>query len=137
MSKGTIEERLEIRELVETFAVGTMHVDLEKWGGTWAEDGLWKLPSMEEPAVGKDNIVKAFAEKLAYVEYMSMISFPHELDFEGDTATGQCYCRELIYPKAGGKLVVVGYFNDKYVKQDGRWLFASRIYEVLGKEMQQ
>ena len=64
---------------------------------------------------------------------MSMISFPAELVVEGDTATGKCYCRELIYPKAGGQVVVVGCFDDEYVKRGGRWYFTKRIYEVMGK----
>ena len=63
MNKGSVEDRLAIRELMETFAVGAMHVDPEIWGSTWAEEGQWKLPSMEEPAVGKSNMLEAFAQK--------------------------------------------------------------------------
>lgn len=134
VSKGPIEDRLEIRELIETFAVGAMHVDAEIWGSTWAQEGAWKLPSMETAATGKDNVIAAFKEKMSYLDYMSMISFPHELVVEGDKAQGKAYCRELIYPKAGGRVVVIGYFDDEYVKRDGRWLFLSRVYNVIGKE---
>lgn len=135
MNKGPIEDRLEIRELIETFAVAAMHVDVDLWGTTWAEEGSWKLPSMETAAKGKDTMLAAFREKMSYVDYMSMISFPHELVIDGDKATGKAYCRELIYPKAGGHVVVVGYFDDEYVKRDGRWLFLSRVYNVMGKDI--
>lgn len=134
MNKGSVEDRLAIRELMETFAVGAMHCDAAIWGPTWAEEGSWKLPSMEQAATGRDNVIAAFNEKMAYVDYMSMISFPHDLKIEGDRASGRCYCRELIYPKAGGRLVVVGYFEDELVKRDGQWLFLSRVYNVMGKE---
>ncbi len=133
MNKGSIEDRLAIRELVEEFAAAVMRIDADAWGETWAEEGVWGLPSMETPAAGKDTVVAAFREKLAYVDFMSMISFPAKLVIEGDHATGKCYCRELIYPKGGGQVVVVGCFDDTYVKRDGRWLFAKRIYEVIGK----
>ena len=129
---GPVEDRLEIRELIETFAVGAMHIDVDIWGSTWAEEGSWKLPSMTEAAMGKANLIAAFKEKMSYVSYMSMISFPAELVVEGDRARGRAYCRELIYPKAGGEKVVIGYFEDEYVKRDGRWLFLSRVYNVMG-----
>ncbi len=132
MNTGPVEDRLAIRELMETFAVGAMHKDPDIWGETWAEEGSWKLPSMDEPAVGKANVIATFGEKMAYVDYMSMISFPHDLVIEGDRATGKSYCRELIYPKGGEQKVVVGYFDDEYVKRDGHWYFLSRTYNVMG-----
>lgn len=135
LNTGSVEDRLEIRELIEAFAVGAMHVDTELWGSTWADEALWSLPSMEQPAQGKDNVLAAFKEKMAYVDYMSMICFPSQLKVDGDKATGKSYCRELIYPKAGGRVIVVGYFDDEYVRRDGRWQFTSRIYTVMGKEL--
>jgi hypothetical protein len=134
MHTGSVEDRLAIRELVETFAVGAMRVDAGIWGSTWAEDGSWKLPSMAEPVQGKSAILEAFEEKMSYVKYMSMISFPAALRIDGNTARGEAYCRELIYPKNGGRKVIVGCFHDEYVKHDGRWYFLSREYEVLGAE---
>jgi len=133
MNTGPVEDRLAIRELVEEFAAGAMRIDADAWGETWAEEAVWGLPSMDKPVEGKQNVIEAFREKLAYVEFMSMISFPAELVVEGDRAHGKCYCRELIFPKAGGQVVVVGCFDDQYVKRDGRWYFSSRIYEVMGK----
>jgi hypothetical protein len=132
MNTGPVEDRLAIRELIETFAVGAMHVDPDIWGSTWAEDGAWKLPSLEEPAVGKANILATFDEKLAYVEFMSMVAFPAELVIDGDRATGKAYSRELIYTKGGEQKVVIGYFDDEYVKREGQWYFLSRTFNILG-----
>lgn len=134
MSKGSVEDRLAIRELIETFAVGVTTIDPELWGSTWADEGCWKTPSMPEIVQGKTAVVAKFNEMMAYLQFMSMsaIPSPTDLEFDGDTATGKAYCRELIFPKAGGQRIVIGYFDDKYVKRDGRWLFASRIYTVIG-----
>jgi len=134
MNIGPVEDRLLIRELIESFAVGAMRVDSEIWGGTWAEEGSWKLPSMDEPVKGKSNVVAAFMEKMELVAFMSMISFPADLRVDGDEARGRAYCQEWIVPKVGGPRLVVGCFEDAYVKRNGRWYFLSRVYDVLGAE---
>jgi hypothetical protein len=134
MSRGPIEDRLAIRELIETFAEGAMRMDPVIMGSTWAEDGVWKLPSMSEPARGKAEILKVFPEKMAYVKFMSMIAFPVDMVVEGDTARCRTYCREFIFPKTGGQKFVLGCFEDQMVKRNGEWLFASRIYEIVGVE---
>jgi hypothetical protein len=134
MNTGPTEDRLAIRELIETFAVGVMRMDPEIWGSTWAEEGMWKIPSMTEPVKGKKNLLPAFKERMAYVKFMSMISFPTELVIEGDRARGRAHGQEIIIPKTGGRKFVVGCFDDEYVKRNGRWYFLSRVFEVLGAE---
>ncbi|WP_439133541.1 nuclear transport factor 2 family protein [Pseudomaricurvus sp.] len=136
MSKGSVEERLAIRELIETFAVGVTTIDPELWASTWADEGCWKTPSMPALVEGKEAVVEKFKEMMAYVKFMSMSAIPSPTDlvFDGDKAKGRAYCRELIFPKAGGQKIVIGFFDDEYVKRDGRWLFTSRIYTVIGAE---
>jgi hypothetical protein len=41
---GPLEDRIAIRELLETYADAVCHVDAEGWGATWAEDGTWEMP---------------------------------------------------------------------------------------------
>ena len=132
MNIGPVEDRLAIRELIESFAAGAMRLDAELWGSTWAEDGAWKLMSMPAPVRGRENIKRAFSDVMAYVDFMSMMSFPHGLVVDSDTARGKAYCREMIFTKAGEQKYVVGCYDDNYVKQEGRWYFASRFYEVMG-----
>jgi len=131
MNIGTVEDRLAIRELIETFSAGVMRIDAEYWGETWAPDGAWKLPSLPEDCVGKANIKAMFEEKLAYVDSISMIAFPADLVVDDDLAEGKAYCRELIYTKEGVQRVLFGCFHDQYVKLNGRWLFKRREYEIL------
>jgi len=133
MSSGPVEDRLSLRELTETFAVAAMRVDADMFGSTWADDGVWKLPSMPEPTRGKTKIVEAFIKVMGYVDLMSMISFPAELVIEGERARGKAYCRELIFTKTGEQKIVLGCYHDTFVKRGGRWYFESRSYEVMGK----
>jgi len=131
MSIGQVEDRLAIRELIETFAVGVMRKDTDMWASTWAEEGSWKIPLKEEPAVGKSNMIAVLEEIMARNKFVSMSSFPTELVIEGNKAHGKAYAQELIFPRDGGQRILVGCFEDKYVKRDGRWYFLSRVYESL------
>ncbi|GAB3102366.1 nuclear transport factor 2 family protein [Aestuariicella hydrocarbonica] len=136
MSKGSVEDRLAIRELIETFAVGVTTIDPDLWGSTWAPEGCWKTPSMPAVVEGKEAVVEKFKQMMAYINFMSMSAVPSPTDlvFDGDKAIGRTYCRELIFPKAGGQKIVIGFFDDEYVKRDGQWLFTSRLYTVIGAQ---
>ena len=52
-----------------------------------------------------------------------------------DTAKGTWYQQEFLHQKDGVKRSVTGRYEDDYVKQDGRWFFQKRIYEVLNVEV--
>lgn len=131
MNSGPIADRLAIRELVETFAVAAMRKDSTLWGGTWAEEGSWKIDSLDQPAVGRDKVIAVFEKLMPNIEFVSMNSFPAELVVDGDRARGKAYSQELIYPKAGGQRILVGCSHDEYVKREGRWYFLARVYETL------
>ena len=53
---------------------------------------------------------------------------------DGDTATGTWYQQEFLHGKDGGQRSVTGRYQDDYIKQDGRWYFKRRVYEVLNSE---
>lgn len=131
MTTEVIADRLAIRQLIEAFAIGIMRADTDIWGNTWAEEGSWKIPLKDEPAIGRTNIIAVLEEIMARNAFVSMISFPSELVIEGDKAHGKAYAQELIFPKSGGQKTLVGCFHDEYVKRDGRWYFLSRVYESM------
>ena len=56
---GPLEDRIAIRELLETYADAVCHVDAEGWGATWAEDGTWEMPDYPQfgRVSGRQNIV--------------------------------------------------------------------------------
>jgi ketosteroid isomerase-like protein len=134
--QGSVEDRLALRELIEAYAAATTRFDVDAWGQCWAEDSAWQLSSMTEPVRGKDVILATFRERTEYAACISLLGFPAEIVVEGDRAKGKTYTRELVYPKAGGRIEVVGCFHDEYVRQNGRWYFAVRIYEAIRKESQ-
>ena len=47
---GATEDRLAIRELLDTYSDAVCRVDAQAWGETWDEDGVWELPDYPELA---------------------------------------------------------------------------------------
>ena len=56
---GPLEDRIAIRELMDTHAHGVMAKDAELWGSMWADDAFWALPEYPDLAGfhGKEAIV--------------------------------------------------------------------------------
>ncbi|BFM05819.1 nuclear transport factor 2 family protein [Halioxenophilus aromaticivorans] len=135
MNLGSIEDRLAIRELVESFAHEAMRTNPDTWGATWAdsEQCSWKLVSFPEPVIGKTAIVEKFAQVMAYVDFLSMISVPADMVIDGDHATGKAYCREWVAARNGAHKHLVGCYHDQYIKQNNVWRFLTRRYEILGQ----
>ena len=49
----------------------------------------------------------------------------------GDRAGGRWYLTEYTCDQEGNTATVLGAYDDKYVKRDGQWLFAERVYQIL------
>lgn len=131
MTAQSIEEELAIRKLLEQFAIGCMRADIGIWGDTWAEEASWKIDMLDKPEVGKSNIIAVYEKILSNIAFVTITCFPGEITIDGDQAHGKSYSQELIFPKEGGQKILVGCYDDKYVKRDGKWYFLSRVYETL------
>lgn len=141
---GPLEDRIAIRELMNTHAHGVMTRDGELWGSIWAEDAYWELP--EYPDLGgfdgKAAIVAAWSESMKHygLENMAkpMVYFmePGSIIVEGDRATAVAYTHELYQHPESGKLVRgTGRYDDLLEKRDGRWLFVRRAYRIIHEQI--
>lgn len=137
---GPIEDRLAIRELVETYSHGVMTKDADLWGSTWADDAHWALP--EFPGLdgfdGKAAIVAGWVESLKVyglencTKPMIYVSTPGEIAVDGDRASAIIYTSEIFQdPESGKTLRVRGRYADELSKATGSWLFTRREYRVM------
>lgn len=131
MTAPAIAEELAIRKLLETFAIACIRKDTSLWASTWAEEASWKIDALDQPAVGRSNVVAIFERIMPNIAFVSMTSFPADLVVDGDRASGKAYSQELIFPKAGPEKILVGCSHDEYIKRDGRWYFLKRSFETL------
>lgn len=80
------------------------------------------------PEVRGRDAIRRFFEGFP-VQHARQFIHQHEVDVQGDRATGHCYLDGR--PVTQGKsLYVVGRFDDEYVRQEGRWLFQRVVLTV-------
>jgi len=130
--EGPAEDRLAIRELVDSYGDAVSRYDATAWGANWCEDSVWtlNLPGLDE-VVGRTDILALWGKAMAEYEYVYMIASPGEIRISGDRATGRFYTSELTRLKTGEEQRIVGRYDDEYQKLAGRWLFKSRNYKML------
>ena len=128
ISSGPLEDRIAIRELVESYNDAVMRFDAADWGSNWAADGVWSLPGRGE-VVGREAIVAQWLGAMGDLEVEGFFASAGIVTVTGDTAHATWYQQEFLV-RAGNRISIVGEYADDYVRRDGRWLFAKRVYAV-------
>jgi len=137
---GNFEDRVLIRETIETYAHGVMTKNAETWAATWADDAFWALPEYPDLGgfTGKEAIVSGWVESMKHygldncTKPMIYVAHPGEIDVEGDRAKSISYTSEIFEDPATKKtLRVRGRYVDELAKIDGKWLFTRREYTTM------
>lgn len=137
---GPLEDRILIRETLDTYAHGVMTRDADLWGSTWADDAYWALPEWPDLGGfdGKEAIVAGWVESMkAYglencTKPMIYVFTPGSIEVTGDTAVVVAYTSEIFDdPQSGKTLRVRGRYDDQMKKIDGRWVFTRREYRIM------
>ncbi|HLY58158.1 MAG TPA: nuclear transport factor 2 family protein [Stellaceae bacterium] len=127
---GSVEDRLAIRELMESYADAVVRRSSADWGATWAEDGTWSL--VGKVAQGRHNIVALWEELMANFPFVCQYPTCGGIKVAGNTAAGTWYLLEMCETPDGKEMLYSGRYDDTYVKGgDGNWRFKSRSYTVL------
>jgi len=129
ISSGPLEDRLAIRELVESYNDAVMRFDGDAWISNWAEQSTWDTGN--GPLLGKANIYPAWQQAMSAFSFVGFFASAGPIVVDGDQAHATWYQQEFLHRKDGGKMNITGQYEDDYVKQDGRWYFKQRIYKVL------
>lgn len=137
---GPLEDRILIRELIETYAHGVMTRDAALWAGTWAEDASWALPEWPDLGgfEGKAAIVAGWVESMKVygldhgAKPMVYVATPGSIAVDGDRASAVAYTSEIFDdPATGETRRVRGRYEDELARIDGRWLFTRRVYRIM------
>jgi len=126
---GSIEDRVAIRELLETYNDAVFRRDQEAWTSTWAEDAEWVL--LGNSITGRDNIVQAWLGAMGTFSYVGFFASPGSIVVSGDTAQTRVYVRETLIETSGNKRNLEGLYEDTCIRADGKWLFSRRNYQIL------
>jgi uncharacterized protein (TIGR02246 family) len=128
--QGPLEDRIAIRELLESYGDAVFRHDPVAWGDCWAQDATWTLPGIGATR-GRAAIVETWRAAMHRFEQVSFHTTLGALAIAGDRAEGRAYTSEVLKPKAGGILRMEGAYEDLIIRQEGRWLFAARSWRVL------
>ena len=132
-SSGPLEDRLAIRELVESYNDAVMRFDGDAWAANWRDDATWELPGAG-PITGKENFFPIWKQAMSDFSFVGFFASAGPVVVDGDSAKATWYQQEFLHLKDGTKRNVTGKYQDEYVKVDGKWYFQKRIYEVLNSE---
>jgi ketosteroid isomerase-like protein len=110
-----------IRRLIFEYCYATDSGDKEAWVSTFTEDVIWDGPFGS--FVGRDG-GRAFLgdSDTSGMRHLTMNSV---IDVDGDNATGRSYIVVMVAGEAP-TAIFAGVYQDRYVRQNGRWLIAER-----------
>lgn len=133
---GPIEDRLAIRELLDSYADAVNRIDADDWAATWAEDSVWSLPDYPEigEIKGRAAIRAAWVEAMKHYPGIVFVSTPGAIVVDGDRATVRSYTSE-VYDAEGVTKRDRGRYEDEVVKVDGEWLFARRSFRNVHRQL--
>ena len=130
---GPLEDRMAIREVLETYADAVNQYDEETWASLWVEDSQWDLPDYPDlgTVTGKEAIVDMWRGAMPHYPNLSFSVSIGMIRVDGDTATARAYISEVYDdPETGKDKRARGEYNDKLVKRDGSWLLKQRTFRV-------
>ena len=137
---GPLEDRILIRELMDTYSHGVMTRDADLWASTWADDAFWALPEFPDLGgfTGKAAIVAGWVASMQVygldgaARPMVYVTTPGHIAVEGLRAEAIAYTSEIFEDPASGQLLRVrGRYDDVLEKHAGQWRFVRRTYRTL------
>ena len=133
---GPAEDRLAIRELLESYADAVTRLDAEAWAATWAEDAEWSLPDYPEigTTCGRAAIKAMWIEAMKHYPGIMFEAWPGSIEVSGSTAKMRSYTAE-VYDQDGVTVRDRGQYEDTCVKVDGAWLFQSRSFRNIHRQI--
>ena len=126
---GPLEDQVQIRQLIETYADAVFRRDPNDWGATWAEDAVWSLTGAE--VKGREAIKTLWTQAMGQFSFVAFYTQIGAIEVSGDAATGRSYTNEVLETVDGKLTRAAGAYEDGFVKRHGRWLFSSRRFTVL------
>jgi hypothetical protein len=125
-----VADELAIRALVARYIDAVNRRDEAAWSATWAARGAWEI--MGHRVEGRAEVTAFWRAAMAGFPFAFMQLGSGTLEFTGeDTASGRWYLSEHLEQPDGGRVQVLGCYEDRYTREDGAWCFAERRYAIL------
>ena len=126
---ASLADNLAIRELAANYIDAVNRSDGEAWKATWSQNGIWNLMGTE--VSGLEALFGFWQTAMSSFKFVLMVLNSGTVDISGDTASGRWYVTEHLLGQDGNGIHIEGVYDDQYVREDGRWVFAKRDYHVI------
>ncbi|NNL85802.1 MAG: nuclear transport factor 2 family protein [Myxococcales bacterium] len=124
-------DREAIRDLPVRYCDCVWQGDIDGLVKLFADDGVFviKMGDKEVRAEGRSALLDFYKEGTAHLPRPYIHN--HVVDqSDAKNASGRCYL-DLRSAKSNMEWIGAGFYNDRYVKTDSGWRFASREFNVL------
>ena len=122
---------VEIRALVTRYHDANNRGDHVAWIATWATEGQWHVGP--RTLVGRQAILDLWQRIMApYESRIVQLLTPGQIRATPDGVVGDSTFLE--FARKTGELadhVEIGRYEDRYVREDGRWVFAERRFALI------
>jgi SnoaL-like domain len=119
--------RTAVTDLLHRYADAVVRRDPDQWSSTWATDAVWEL-GRGRRVEGRAAILELWNSAMdgfsAVVQ--NVVNNTADLDDVAGTGTGRCYIIEHWQRADDTRGILLAYYDDRYVRVDGDWLFAGR-----------
>ena len=133
--QGSLEDRILIRELYGRYGDASWRGDSKDWVACFTEEGRWVSHLFD--CRGRAQLLKTWDDLWKDWTSVAFLSEIGSIEVTGDHAKVRSYAREIVQLKNGGIFKLAGHYDDDLVRQNGVWLFASRVYALKIAEVPQ
>jgi uncharacterized protein (TIGR02246 family) len=126
-------DRVEIEALVARYNKAIDTGDAEAWAATFTKDGAFH--GVIGDFAGTEQLtgmVEAYATEEQFADFAKAQHWVTNIviDGEGDDATMFAHVMMVSPEPDGGKIILVGHYEDHLSRVDGQWLFAERNVRI-------
>jgi hypothetical protein len=122
---GALEDRLEIRELIDRAMILVDLGDYDGYGNLYAPGGRYESPFAQAQGPREISAVSRRLTESGFTEGKRHFTGPVQVEVDGDHARALSYFWVAKTRKALG-VFATGTFTDRLEKIDGRWRFVHR-----------
>jgi ketosteroid isomerase-like protein len=133
----SLEDRVDIRDLVERYGHAITRRDWDAVAECYAEDAtFYELPPVEVRMAGRDEIVSRTREILEKTKCMVMMMHGSVIDLkDGKVKVGTLLHEFGRTLDDSADIILYGFYDDEVVKQDGRWRFQNRVFGPIHTQL--
>jgi|SRR5215216_7041660 hypothetical protein len=127
-----IEDKIQLRELVDTFSILADKKEVRKQTELFTENATvetYRNGALVSKLRGRKEIGNAFENFLKNFDIVYHFNGQHLVSIQGNQATGTLYCLTYLFGQENGKRVKTSIgvrYNDEYVRENGKWLISKR-----------